>query len=128
MQEIMLILYVSDQNASKEFYSHVLLMQPHMDVPGMSEFTLKNGVMIGLMPNDGAAKLIGNKLPHPKEGQGIPRSEIYLMLDNAQSYIDRALEVGGKLLSPIQDRSWGDTAGYVSDPDGHVLAFAEARS
>jgi uncharacterized glyoxalase superfamily protein PhnB len=46
-------------------------------------------------------------------------------LKNAQSYVDRAVKAGGILLNPIQERSWGDTTAYVSDPDGHILAFAE---
>jgi uncharacterized glyoxalase superfamily protein PhnB len=126
MKEIIFILYVADQAKSALFYKHVLQMEPTMEVPGMTEFTLKSGVMIGLMPNEGGAKIIGKTLPHPAEGKGIPRCEIYLMLKNAQSYIDRALEVGATLLSPMQKRNWGDTAAYVADPDGHVLAFAEA--
>lgn len=125
MKEIMFILYVADQASSSAFYKKVLQLEPAMEVPGMTEFILENNVMIGLMPNDGGAKLIGNALPHPAEGKGIPRCEIYLMLKNAQTYIDRALEAGATLLSPMQERPWGDTTAYVSDPDGHILAFAE---
>lgn len=125
MKEIMFILYVSDQAKSAEFYRYVLQIEPELDVPGMTEFILGGKTMIGLMPEEGGAKLIGDTLPHPKEGKGIPRCEVYLMLKNAQSYIDRALEAGATLLSPMQERNWGDTTGYMSDPDGHVLAFAE---
>lgn len=125
MKEIMFILYVADQEKSKVFYQNVLQLEPVVDVPGMTEFTLKNGVLFGLMPNDGIVHTLGNTLPHPNKGQGIPRCELYLKLDDARSYIDRALNAGAKLLSSMQERPWGDTAGYVADPDGHVLAFAE---
>jgi uncharacterized glyoxalase superfamily protein PhnB len=125
MKEIMFILYVSDQALSATFYKKVLQIEPALDVPGMTEFLLEGKVMIGLMPNDGGARLIGDALPHPAEGKGIPRCEIYLKLKNAQSYVDRAVKAGGILLNPIQERSWGDTTAYVSDPDGHILAFAE---
>lgn len=124
MKEIMFILYVADQAVSAKFYKKVLQLEPALDVPGMTEFILEEKVMIGLMPNDGGARLIGDTLPHPAEGKGIPRCEIYLMLKNAQDYIDRALEAGATLLSPMQERPWGDTTAYVADPDGHVLAFA----
>ncbi|MEA2076683.1 MAG: VOC family protein [Candidatus Marinimicrobia bacterium] len=125
MKNIMFILYVADQAKSKVFYQNVLQLEPVVDVPGMTEFTLENGVMIGLMPNEGIAKILGDALPHPGKGQGIPRCELYLKLDDARSYIDRALNAGATPVSPMQERPWGDTAGYVADPDGHVLAFAE---
>jgi len=125
MKEIMFILYVADQAKSAEFYQYVFQIEPEIHVPGMTEFVLEGKTMIGLMPDDGGAKLIGNSLPHPKEGKGIPRCEVYLKLTNAQCYMDRALEAGGILLSPLQKRNWGDTTGYVADLDGHVLAFAE---
>jgi predicted enzyme related to lactoylglutathione lyase len=125
MKEIMFILYVADQAKSKTFYQDILQLKPTLDVPGMTEFTLKDGVMIGLMPNNGIAKIIGNTLPHPAEGSGIPRCELYLKLENAQSYVDRALKIGAALVSPMQVRPWGDTTAYIADPDGHVLAFAE---
>ena len=125
MKEIMFILYVADQAKSANFYKHVLQIEPELDVPGMTEFILEGKTMIGLMPEEGGAKLIGDTLPHPKEGGGIPRCEIYLMLKNAQFYIDRAIVAGATLLSPLQRRNWGDTTGYVADPDGHILAFAE---
>jgi len=32
-----------------------------------------------------------------------------------------------KEISELKDRDWGDRVGYISDPDGHVLAFAESR-
>lgn len=126
MKEIMFILYVADQSASRDFYKTVLQLDPSLDVPGMTEITLKSGVMIGLMPNDGIARILGDALPHPAEGKGIPRCEVYLKLENAQSYVNRALGSGAILVSPMQERPWGDTAAYVADPDGHVLAFAEA--
>ncbi len=126
MKEIMFILYVADQAKSKTFYQEVLHLEPSLDVPGMTEFTLKSEVMIGLMPNDGIARILGNTLPHPAEGSGIPRCELYLKVENAQSYIDRALRAGAALVSPMLERPWGDLTAYVADPDGHVLAFAEA--
>lgn len=36
-----------------------------------------------------------------------------------------AKEAGAKEISNIQQRDWGDVVGYLSDPDGHILALAE---
>ncbi len=125
MKDIMFILYVADQTKSKTFYQEVLQIEPSLDVPGMTEFKLENNILLGLMPNDSIAKIIGDALPHPNKGNGIPRCELYLKVENAQAYIERGLQLGGKAISALQDRDWDDKVGYISDPDGHVIAFAE---
>ena len=38
---------------------------------------------------------------------------------------NNALESGALLISPIEDRNWGDKACYLSDSDGHIIAFAQ---
>lgn len=125
MQEAIFILYVSSQEKARDFYAAVLAAAPVLDVPGMTEFQLLNGTKLGLMENDRIAKIISPPMPHPAEAQGIPRCEIYLYTDAPEMYIERAIAAGGKLVSPMEARNWGDRAGYVADPDGHVLAFAE---
>lgn len=128
MEVIEFILYVSDQRLSKEFYSKVLQLKPSLDVSGMTEFTLAENVKLGLMPNDGIAKILTPKVPHPAEGSGIPRCELYLVLDEIEKYFEKAIQYGGKEVSPIKLRDWGDVVGYVSDPDGHILAFAKKQN
>ncbi len=128
MKVIEFILYVSDQRLSKEFYSKVLQLKPSLDVSGMTEFTLAENVKLGLMPNDGIAKILTPKVPHPAEKSGIPRCELYLVLDEIEKYFEKAIQYGGKEVSPIKLRDWGDVVGYVSDPDGHILAFSKKQS
>ena len=119
------ILYVSDQNRSKTFYTNVLQKTPTLDVPGMTEFDLSETCKLGLMPENGIARILGEHLPHPASGNGIPRCELYLFQKNAAEICNRAVINGGKMISEMQPRDWGHTVGYVADPDGHVLAFAE---
>lgn len=45
-----LILYVDDQEASSRFYRNVLETEPTLDVPGMTEFSLRETCTLGLMP------------------------------------------------------------------------------
>ena len=75
------ILYVADQQVSKAFYSTVLAQDPSLDVPGMTEFELP-GCKLGLMPGAGIARIISGPLPHPESGTGIPRCELYLLVDD----------------------------------------------
>lgn len=77
------------------------------------------------MPEQGIAKIIAEKTQHPANGNGIPRCEIYLLLDNLQPYYERAKELGAILVNDIANRDWAHKVCYFADPDGHILAFAE---
>lgn len=125
MNNLLTILYVADQQLSTQFYETVLQIKPTLNVPGMTEFTLFENCKLGLMPEDGIAKIITPHTPHPKKGSQIPRCEIYLRVINPQLYLDRAISNEAKNISSIQLRDWGEKVGYVADLDGHVLAFAE---
>ena len=119
------ILYVSDQEESCKFYQKIFRCQPDLNVPGMTEFIVSEHCKIGLMPNKGIAKILGDKIPHPESGNGIPRCELYFYVEDIQLEYDNAINSGAKLISPIMDRDWGDKVCYFSDPDGHIIAFAE---
>ena len=66
------ILYVRDQQQSTAFYERLLRRQADLNVPGMTEFKISDFFRLGLMPNDGIAKIIGKHLPHPATGGGYP--------------------------------------------------------
>ncbi|TAH54060.1 MAG: glyoxalase [Chloroflexota bacterium] len=119
------ILYVQDQTRSAEFYTRVLGIAPSLNVPGMTEFTLSENSVLGLMPETGIKRLLGERLPDPAQAAGVPRCEIYLTVVRPEEYHRRALEAGAVELSELQVRDWGDRAAYSLDLDGHVLAFAE---
>ena len=68
-----LVFYVSDQVASVAFYRRVLGIEPRLDVPGMCEFKLPGGAILGLMPESGIRRLLGSSLPDPALARGIPR-------------------------------------------------------
>ena len=119
------ILYVKDQARSTTFYSHVLGFHPSLNVPGMTEFTFSENTILGLLPETGIKRLLGNKLPDPAQSTGVPRCEIYLLVSDPFDYHQRAIEAGAVELSGLENRDWGQRAAYSLDPDGHVLAFAE---
>ncbi len=121
--EVEVILYVADQSKSKLFYSQLLGLSPLIDEPGMTAFKLE-GLILGLMPNDGIAKIISPVMPHPKLGTGIPRCELYCRVASPETYLRRGKLIGGREVSPLVNRDWGDQAGYLADLDGHIIAFA----
>ena len=120
-----LIFYVSNQQASTAFYTRVLGVKAHLDVPGMTEFQLNDGAVLGLMPIAGIKRLLGDRLPDPERGAGVPRAELYLITGDPASFHQRALSNGATELSPLRVRDWGHEAAYSLDPDGHVIAFAK---
>ena len=125
MDEIEFIIYVSDQGRSKNFYERLLKIKPSLNVPGMTEFKLSENVKLGLMPENGIAKIISNNLPHPKKGNGIPRCELYLKVKSPNEYINRGIKLGEKEIGKLQNRVLGEKVGYISDLDGHILAFSQ---
>ena len=118
------ILYVKDQSKSRDFYKFVLGLDPILDVHGMTEFQLSENHILGLMPEAGIKRLLGDKIPDPALGAGIPRAELYIRVKAPEIPFKKAIELGAKELSAIANRPWGHKAGYVLDFDGHILAFA----
>jgi RimJ/RimL family protein N-acetyltransferase/predicted enzyme related to lactoylglutathione lyase len=117
------ILYVRDQERARAFYESALGVAPRLHAPGMTEFALPGGAVLGLMPEAGIRRLLPD-LPDPALARGAPRAETYLIVMEPRASLARAVAAGAAELSPVLPRDWGDDAGYCLDPDGHVLAFA----
>lgn len=118
-----LILYVSDQARSAAFYRDVFGQPPRLDVPGMTEFQLTDSAILGLMPVAGIRRLLP-QLADPARADGVARAELYVHVDDPAAALRSAVAAGAAEVSPVQPRDWGDVAGYCTDPDGHVVAFA----
>jgi len=119
------ILFVADQQRSKSFYQAVLDQAPLVDLPGMTQFALGPCCLLGLMPLQTAGKLFDRQFEAPPS---FPRNECYLERDDAQACLQRARDAGASCLSPYQARNWGHWAGYILDPDGHLIAFANSTA
>lgn len=124
MEKVEFILYVHDKKVASSFYASVLNKKPFNDNEGITEFELGDSCVLGLMPEDGIAKILQPIMPHPSQASGTPRCELYLYVDNPQEYLERAFAAGAVLISANKLRDWGDEVGYCADPDGHVVAFA----
>lgn len=118
------ILWVASQERSRAFWRMALEAEPVLDVPGMTAFEL-GGVRLGLMPREDIAALLGAATVRDEPA---PDSELYLLVDDVDAAFARLVSAGATPLSPPAPRSWGDIAGYVLDPDGHVVAVASRGS
>lgn len=126
LEDIHIILYVKNQQESKNFYKNLFNITPVLDLEGMTEFTLLSNLKLGIMPESSIVKIFKNKLPHPSSGNNIPRCELYLKVNNPLEYQTKAIELGAKLISELSLRDWGDEVSYLSDLDGHILAFVKS--
>lgn len=124
-REVILILYVRDQQRSAQFYSQLLDTEPSLDVPGMTEIPLTAGSRLGLMPGDGIVRILDQQVNNPNENDSTPRCELYLYVENPDHCYEKALALGGRGISPGAVRNWGDYAAYCADFDGNILAFAK---
>ena len=127
MTTFQIILYVEDQQRSRDFYVTLLGMAPRLDVPGMTEIQLTSSCILGLMPESGIVKILGDKVPAPATGNGIPRCELYLFCEQPAQMLEKAVGIGATLISPALERDWGHTVGYCADPDGHIIAFTKEK-
>lgn len=123
----MIVLYVADQQRSNSFYKSVLGKEPLLDVPGMTEFEMNDKTLLGLMPEAGIEKILGDEVPSPSSGNGIPRCELYLSVPDVKKAFENLIQHGGKVISPPEMRNWGHFAAYGADPDGHIIAFAQIK-
>ena len=125
MEDLIFILFVQDQRRSRDFYSALIGRSPALDVPGMTEFELLPSVRLGLMPQQGIAKLLTPVCPHPENAQGVPRCEVYLRVEDPEAWRQRAIEAGAMPVRELELMDWHEHVAYVADPDGHVIAFAK---
>lgn len=125
IQHTEIILYVKNQKESTFFYSQLLKKEPELNVPGMTEFILSNQCKLGLMPNESISKIISPTLPNPALAIGIPRCELYFLVDDFEKVYEDCKTNGFQIISPPEFRSWGDTAFYISDLDAHIIAIAK---
>lgn len=125
MKPFLFIIYVADQQASTDFYCRLFDKPPTLNVTGMTEFELSHQCKLGIMPEEGIARIIAEKTQHPSKANGIPRCELYFVVNEIKPYYERALQLNALLVSDTMMRNWGHKACYFSDPDGHIIAFAE---
>ena len=125
MQKVLFIIYVEDQVRSKMFYENILYLKPILDVPGMTEFELNDYTNLGIMPEKGIAKILGNKVPDPATANGIPRCEIYLFVDDPQKAYLNAIKNDATPINDTKPYDWGDEVAYCADFDGNIIAFAK---
>ncbi len=123
---VLTVLAVEDVRRSSAFYTTAFSWEVTVDAPTYVELALPGGMRIGLYERDGFARNTGIPAARVLDGTVSP-AELYLHADDLQATIARVTSAGGRMLSPLTPRDWGDDAAYFADPDGHVVVVARPR-
>jgi lactoylglutathione lyase len=119
------ILYVSDVEASLDFYERALGQRRRFlhESGQYAELDTGNTALAFAAHELAAASLPG--VYRPEERPGIrPAFEVCFVTDNVQAAFDRAIEEGAEAVSGLQTKPWGQDVAYVRDPDGNLVEIA----
>lgn len=59
----------------------------------------------------------------PRSLKGTPVT-IHVYVEDADTFAERAIKAGAKIIMPVQEMFWGDRYGVLEDPFGHRWAVA----
>jgi predicted enzyme related to lactoylglutathione lyase len=119
------IIYVEDLSKTKLFYELLFNINPIIDDPGMCEYQLPDGTLLGIMPSTSLEKLFGKSFEKQKNRKALPQTELYFLVEDAKQFHKRAIQLGASEIREFSEMDWGDSAAYSINHDGHILAFAE---
>ena len=119
------ILCVTDVKAAASFYQKAFgfrnrgIMKGPDGKPMHAELTLRaTTLMLGPeWPGYSSAKAMG----------GSPAS-LYILVDNADKVVAKAIKLGATAKGPVMDMFWGDRCGTVVDPEGYRWMVATHKA
>jgi len=123
VQRVLLVLSCEDVARAKAFYLRAFGWEVKADFPVYVEMAVPTGLRVGLYARDLYAGNTGEPPPSAPRS-GTTACELYLYVDDPRPALERLVAAGGRLLTPVAPRSWGDEAGYAADPEGNVVAVA----
>ena len=59
---------------------------------------------------------------------GASPASLYLLVENADKVVAKAVKLGAEPKGPVMDMFWGDRSGTVVDPDGYTWMIATHKS
>ena len=116
-------LYVSDAAHAIEFYQQIFGATEVMRMGDPSGKIGHAEIKVG-----GSHIMLADEFPEmdSRSPQSLGGSSVGLLLyvEDADAVVERAVAAGAKLLSPLEDKFYGDRMGKLQDPFGHIWAIA----
>jgi predicted enzyme related to lactoylglutathione lyase len=119
----LVILAVEDLPRARAFYQRAFGWTLAVDEAVYVELHLPDRQRLGLYDRRGYQRNVG-QAPVAVPAGGISGAELYFHTEDVASTIARVEAAGGRLLSALAARDWGDEAAYYADPDGNVIVVA----
>ena len=119
------ILAVTDLERSLAFYESAFdwPRNARIDYANYVELHPPDGGTVGLYEREGYAQTVGAEPAPTVEGKVAP-AYVYVRVADVDESVTRLKAAGGRSLSPLRPRDWGETAAWFADPDGNVIAVA----
>ena len=119
------IFAVDDLERSLDFYERAFDWPRNelIDYDEYVELHTEDGGTLGLFRRDGYAKTVGAEAAATPDDRVAP-AYVYVRVPDVAAATARIEAAGGRPLSPLRERSWGETAAWFADPDGNVVAVA----
>jgi predicted enzyme related to lactoylglutathione lyase len=115
IRHVLTILAVADLAVATRFYRDAFGWPQLVEAPVYAEFGLPGGMRLGVYERHAFARNVG-QLPSRVARGEIAATEIYLHTTVIEDAIRRIRAAGGRELSALGARAWGDDAAYFADP------------
>jgi predicted enzyme related to lactoylglutathione lyase len=121
------IFAVSNLARSLAFYERAFRWprNDRIDYTNYVELLPPDGGALGLFERYGFAQTVGADPIAVANGQVAP-AYLYVRVEDVEGVAGRIEGAGGRPLSPLAPRSWGEEAAWFADPDGNFVAVARA--
>jgi len=126
---VQVIFAVSDLARSLAFYERAFdwPRNERIDHTNCVELLPPDGGALGLFEREGFAGTVGAEPIEVPNGEVAP-AYLYVRVEDVEATAARVEAAGGRPLSALAPRSWGEEAAWFADPDGNVVAVARAAN
>jgi predicted lactoylglutathione lyase len=114
---------MADLERSIDFYEGLGWTRCLRAAAGVAFFQL-GGIALSLYPFADLVRDAGLKEEPLRAWRGIALAHNVRSRGDVDQIIETIARLGGSILNPPEEKSWGGYAGYVADPDGHLWEIA----
>jgi catechol 2,3-dioxygenase-like lactoylglutathione lyase family enzyme len=123
---VQVIFAVSDLQRTLGFYESAFgwPRNDRIDFRNYVELLPPDGGSVGFYERSGFATEVGAE-PVAVNGDQVAPAYLYVRVPDVRATIANLEEAGGRPLSPLSARAWGEEASWFADPDGNLVAVAQ---
>jgi uncharacterized glyoxalase superfamily protein PhnB len=116
-------LCVTDVKAAADFYQKAFGFQKRSTMKGPDRKPIHAELTIR-----GTTLMLGPEMPEmgarSAKNVGASPTTLYLIVENVDKIVAKAVKLGAKPLGPVSDMFWGDRCGRLLDPEGYSWYIA----